>query len=72
MIALTVIILALILLVAGVAYLLGFQIKQHSLQSRLLEVQQQAAEAERRLHDLTVSGFGAIIEAAEEWRRTGR
>lgn len=69
MIALTIIVLALIGVVAGSAYLLGFQIGGRSWQSELLRVRQEAAHAERQLHDLTVAGFEAMAKAVEERRR---
>lgn len=72
MIALTIIVLVLIAVVAGAAYLLGFQLAGRSWQSELLQVRQQAAQAERQLHQLTVAGFEAMAEEVERRRHGGQ
>lgn len=69
MIALTIIVLALVALVVGAAYLLGFQLGGRSWRPELLQVRQEAARAERQLHDLTVAGFEAMAEAVERRRQ---
>lgn len=70
MIALTLIVLVLLAVLVGASYLLGFQLGGRSWQTELLRVKQEAAQAERRLHELTLSGFQAMAEEVE--RRRGR
>ncbi len=51
-----------------VVFLLGFRLGGDHWQQELARVQLEAAQAERRLHDLTRQAFVAMAQAAERRR----
>ena len=59
-----------LLALAGVVFLLGFQLGGDQWQSELMRVRIEAARAERQLHDLTRQAFVAMTE--EAWRSRPR
>jgi hypothetical protein len=57
------------LLLASVAFLLGFRVGGDHWQSELTRVRVEAVEAERRLHDLSRQAFIAMAEKVEQEHR---
>lgn len=68
MTVLLLLILSLLVLVT-VVFLLGFRLGSDHWQAELARVRLEAAQAERRLHDLTRQAFVAMAERAEQLRR---
>lgn len=56
------------LVLASVAFLLGFRIGGEHYKDELLQVRLEAAEAEKQLHNLTKSAFVAMTEYAQRRR----
>lgn len=71
MIAIVIVLLVLLALVAGLAFLLGFRIGGEHWLGELTRVRMEAADAERQLHHLTREAFMAMAEHAQS-RRTDR
>ena len=65
MINLVLILVVVVLIVAGLAYEIGLRSGGQHWQSELTQMRLQAAQAERRLHDLTRQAFVSMAEAAE-------
>ena len=63
-------ILAVLGLLAVVAFLLGYRLGSDQWQSRLVRIRLESARAERDLHDLTRSAFEAMVDRARD--RTNR
>jgi len=61
----------LVLLLISVMYVLGFHVGGEHWLSELTRVRMEAAQAERRLHDLTRQAFVAMAEHVER-RTAGR
>lgn len=71
MIALVLIVLLLIAGLAVVVYLLGFQLGGSEHQEDLLRTRLEAADVQRRLHDLTRDAMTAMVDHVER-RQQGR
>ena len=57
-----------LLLLAGLAFLLGFRLGGDHWQTEVTRVRLESAQAERQLHDLTRHAFIAMAEHAEQRR----
>lgn len=68
MIALTILLLVASACLAGTVFLLGFRLGGDHWQSELSRVRMEAAQAERRLHDLTRQAFVTMAAEAERQR----
>ena len=64
------VVLILLTVVIGLAFLLGFRLGGDHGQSEITRVRLEAAQAERRLSDLTRQSFIAMAEHAEQRRRS--
>lgn len=69
MIALTLLVLMLLVLLAGVTYLLGFRLGGSHWQQELGRVRSESAQAGRDMHQLTRAAFVAMAEEAAKHRR---
>ena len=58
-----------LLLLAGLAFLLGFRLGGEDSRTELVRVRLEAAQAERQLHDLTRQAFIAMAERVEQHRQ---
>lgn len=68
MILLLVVVLVVLVGIIGTVFLFGFRLGGEHWQSELAQVRLQAAQAERRLHDLTREAFVSMAEAVEQRR----
>ena len=61
--------LTVLLILVGIAYLLGFRLGSEDATDELARVRLEAARAERQIHDLTRQAFISMAEHVEEHRK---